>query len=313
MILEIISKVCSIFLIIGIGIAVSKCGLVPENSTTVLSKFLFNVVTPAVIITTMQGWNFEGQLVNDTIWSFASFTIVTLAIGLLSFVIVKPLRMPEQDKGICRMQLAFSNVGFMGIPLTKAVFGETAGLLILLMNTPFTILIYSFGVFLMLYHKGEEGINKELLKRMINLPLVVSLIGIVILASGFQLPEIINSGLEMIADTMVPVGMFIVGLQLSRTNLSSILNGRNIWMTVLSLVVVPLLTMGISTLLPQSGIVTVTLVFAMAMPAGTMCTVLAEEFQRNTLLASEVMALTTFLSLVTLPVWAIILTHFYAV
>ena len=69
--------------------------------------------------------------------------------------------------------------------------------------------------------------------------------------------------------------------------------------------------MGVCALLPQSDIVTVTLIFAMAMPSGTLCTVLAEEFHQNTLLASETLAITTLFSLVTLPAWAAILTHCY--
>lgn len=313
MVLEIISKVCGIFLIIGVGAVAAKFRLIPENSSVVLSGVLFNIVTPSVILTTMQGWSFEGQLVRDSVWSFVSFTAMTLAIGVLSSVILKPVKIPEEDKGICRMQLAFSNVGYMGIPLTIAVFGEKAGLLILLMNIPFTILICSFGIFLMLHQKGDGILNRELLKRMVNLPVIFSVIGVIILITGVRLPEVVNGGLEMISGTMVPIGMLIVGIQLSKTNPMGILSGRNIWMSFLSLIVIPGLTMGISALLPQSDIVTVTLVYAMAMPVGTMCAALAEEFQRNTLLASEVMALTTLLSLVTLPAWAIVLTQLYAV
>ena len=84
-------------------------------------------------------------------------------------------------------------------------------------------------------------------------------------------------------------------------------------MCLLSLGVVPLLTLGICKLLPQSDAVSATLVFAMAMPSGTLCTVLAEEFGRNTRLASEMLAATTLGSLCTLPVWAVVLARLYTV
>lgn len=313
MVLEIISKVCSIFFIVGAGMAASKYRLIPEDGSAVLSKFLFNIVTPAMAITTMQGRVFAGQLANDSVWSFVSFTIVTLVIGVFSFFLVKPFRVSEADQGIYRMQLAFTNVGFMGIPVTTAVFGEMSGLLILLMNTPFIVLIYSYGVFLMLYRKGTCVFSRDLLKRIINIPLISSLLGVVILVAGFQLPPVLDSGLEMIADTMVPIGMFIVGIQLSKTNILHVLSGRNILLCVLSLVGIPLLTMGICLFLPQSDLVTATLVYAMAMPSGALCAVLAEEFQCNTQLASEGLALTTFFSLVTLPAWAIVLTCIYTI
>ena len=60
--------------------------------------------------------------------------------------------------------------------------------MILLMNVPFMILIYSFGVLLMLYQKGENPLNRALLKQMLNVPLVSCLVGVVILAAGWSLP-----------------------------------------------------------------------------------------------------------------------------
>lgn len=311
MILEMLLKIGSIFLIVAIGYIASKFRMIPENSTGVLSKILFNVVTPSTIFITMQGQVFEGQLVQDTIWSFLSFTGMTLLIGGISFLIMKPFPVAQRDQGIYRIQLAFTNIGFMGIPLATAVFGDLAGLLILLMNIPFIVLLYSFGVVLMLYQKGGRVLNRELLRRMVNIPLVSSLLGVVMLAGGIQLPEILFSGFSMISDTMVPVGMLIVGIQLSKTSLAGIFTKENLWLCLWSLVLLPLLTIGVCVFLPQSDIVTATLVFAVAMPSGTLCTVLAEEFHQNTLLASETLALTTLLSLVTLPVWAAVLTHCY--
>lgn len=62
MIVEIVSKVCSLFLIIGIGAATAKCGLLSEGSIPTLNKLLFNVMTPAVVFTTMQGQTFDGAV-----------------------------------------------------------------------------------------------------------------------------------------------------------------------------------------------------------------------------------------------------------
>ena len=207
------------------------------------------------------------------------------------------------------MQLAFKNVGFMGIPLVTAVLGREAGLLILLMNLAFIVLLYTFGTFLLLHRRGDALFSKELLRRMVNLPMLSSLGGVVILLTGIRLPEPLNSGLSLLANTMVPVGMVLVGIQLSQTKPGLLLRGQNIWFCVLSLAMVPTLALGLGLLLPQSGLVTATLVFAMAMPSGTLCAVLTQEFGRNTLLASESLALTTLLSLATLPVWAVVLKY----
>ena len=307
MIQQILSSVGSIFLIIAVGILAARTKLFPENGTDALCKLQLNVVTPIMIFVTMQGHTFEGQLADDTLWSFITYGLAVIAAGLLGFPLAKLLRPGVEDEGIYRIQLAFKNVGFMGIPLATAVLGQRAGVVIVLMNTIFGVLLYSFGMVLLLYQPGNRIFSRDFLKRIVNVPLLASLLGIVILVTGFTLPETVNQGLTMISDMMVPLGMFIVGLQLSHTKLSGVVNVRNLAFCVLSLVLVPLLAWGIGSLLPESDAVTATLVFAMAMPSGTLCAILAEENGRNAALASESLALTTLLSLVTLPVWAIVL------
>ena len=63
--------------------------------------------------------------------------------------------------------------------------------------------------------------------------------------------------------------------------------------------------------LPLSNIVAATLVFAMAMPGSALSAVMAEEFGRNTRVVSESVALSTFFSLFTLLLWAVILLRIF--
>ena len=189
--------------------------------------------------------------------------------------------------------------------------GQRPGVVIVLMNTLFGVLLYSLGMVLLLYRRGCRVFSRDFLRRVVNLPLVSSLLGILVLVTGFTLPETVNRGLTLVSDMMVPLGMFIVGLQLSRTDLRRIVSLRNLAFCALSLLLVPLLALGIGSLLPESAAVTATLVFAMAMPSGTLCAILTEETGRNTDLASGTLALSTLLSLGTLPVWALfLLSHF---
>ena len=311
MIQQILSQAASIFLLIGLGLLAARTKIFPEDGTDVLCRLQLNVVTPVMILVTMQGHTFAGQLAMDTLWSFLSYGLTVAAVGLLSFPLVRLLRLGEEDQGVCRIQLAFKTIGFMGIPLVSAVLGQRPGVVIVLMNTLFGVLLYSLGMVLLLYRRGCRVFSRDFLRRVVNLPLVSSLLGILVLVTGFTLPETVNRGLTLVSDMMVPLGMFIVGLQLSRTDLRRIVSPRNLAFCVISLILVPLLALGIGSLLPESAAVTATLVFAMAMPSGTLCAILTEETGRNTDLASGTLALSTLFSLGTLPVWALfLLSHF---
>lgn len=212
MIQQILSQAASIFLLIGLGLLVARTKIFPEDGTDVLCRLQLNVVTPIMILVTMQGHTFAGQLAMDTLWSFLSYGLTVAAVGLLSFPLVRLLRLGEEDQGVCRIQLAFKNIGFMGIPLVSAVLGQRPGVVIVLMNTLFGVLLYSLGMVLLLYRRGCRVFSRDFLRRVVNLPLVSSLLGILVLVTGFTLPETVNRGLTLVSDMMVPLGMFIVGL-----------------------------------------------------------------------------------------------------
>ena len=116
MIQQILSQAASIFLLIGLGLLAARTKIFPEDGTDVLCRLQLNVVTPVMILVTMQGHTFAGQLAMDTLWSFLSYGLTVATVGLLSFPLVRLLRLGEEDQGVCRIQLAFKNIGFMGIP-----------------------------------------------------------------------------------------------------------------------------------------------------------------------------------------------------
>lgn len=309
MVQEIILKILGIFIIIAIGFLARKTGMVGEKAESTLSDLLFNILTPCMCIETMQEQEFDSDIINDTVWSFLSYTMIALLFGALSFLVMRAMKVKAEDRGIYRIQLVFTNVGFIGIPLTKVIFGEEAEFIILLINIAYIVLLYSFGVFLLLYQKGEKFFDKSAAKKMLNPPLICSLIGFLLFLTGIKLPPVINESLGMIGDMVVPAAMLIIGMQLCESSIRRMINGRNVVFSVISLIIEPLAVLGIGILLPQSDVVTLALTFAMAMPSGAMCAILAEQFKKDTLLASEGVALTTFFSLITLPVWAIVLTR----
>mgnify|MGYP000007664584 FL=1 len=185
MIQQILSQAASIFLLIGLGLLAARTKIFPEDGTDVLCRLQLNVVTPVMILVTMQGHTFAGQLAMDTLWSFLSYGLTVAAVGLLSFPLVRLLRLGEEDQGVCRIQLAFKNIGFMGIPLVSAVLGQRPGVVIVLMNTLFGVLLYSLGMVLLLYRRGCRVFSRDFLRRVVNLPLVSSLLGILVLVTGF--------------------------------------------------------------------------------------------------------------------------------
>ncbi len=305
---DIFLTILELFLMIAIGFGASKLGYLKEKASQALTDFLFCIATPCMILETMQQQDFTGSIANDILWSFLCYTIVTLLLCLVSFPASKAFRVPESDEGVYRIQIAFTNFGFMGIPLTKAMFGGYCELLIVVMNTAFIIIIYSIGVFTILYEPGRRSLDRSMMRKMINPPLVCSIIGLVMFISGLRFPAFVVDGLGLVGDTVVPVSMAVIGIQMCGSDIRKLLTRRNLYLCLFSLILVPVFTLGICLLLPAGDPVSLTLTFGMAMPSAAITVVLSEQFGKNTRLASEGIVITTFFSLITLPLWAIALT-----
>ncbi len=312
MFLEILLKILSIFLLVGIGYFVYKIRLVPYDALTTLNAFVLNVAVPCMILQSMQRNEINDKIRDDIIWSLAAFAIVTLVIAVIAaFVINRIKSIPEEDKGIYSVQLAFTNCGFMGYPLSTVMFGQYGLFLAIIMNIIFTTFMYSIGVLMLLHKKGEKLFTMKLMVRMLSVPFLSSIAGLLIFISGFHFPSFIDSTLQLMAATVSPVAMFIVGINLSKSKIKEIFTPRNLLLCFVSLIVVPFFTLGVDMLLPVSNFVMVEHVFLMAMPSAAITTILCNRYNKNAKLAAEGIASTTFFSLGTLALWTLFLTEMF--
>ena len=312
MFLEILLKILSIFMLTGIGYAAYKVRLVPQDALRTLNAYVLNIAVPCLILQSMQRSELNERIMDDVVWSLAVFAIVTLILAGAGTLILRSMKsIPEEDKGIYNMQITFNNCGFMGYPLTTVMFGKYALFLAIIMNIIFTTAVYSVGVMMLLHKKGEKLFTMKLMVRMLSLPFVASITGFIIFVTGFHFPVFIDDTLSLVAATVSPVAMFIVGINLSNSKIKEIFTPKNLILCAISLIVVPALTLGIDLLLPVSNLVLVIHVFLMAMPSAAITTVLCHRYNKNAKLAAEGVASTTFFSLGTLALWAFFLTEMF--
>ena len=312
MFLEILLKILSIFLLVGIGYFVYKIRLVPFDALKTLNAFVLNVAVPCLILQSMQRDEITDEVRRDILWSLVAFAIVTLVIAAIAVLVMRRIKsVPEDDKGIYSVQLAFTNCGFMGYPLTTVMFGQYGLFLAIIMNIIFTTFMYSIGVVMLLHKKGEKLFTMKLMVRMLSVPFLSSIAGLLIFISGFHFPSFIDSTLQLMAATVSPVAMFIVGINLSNSKIKEIFTPRNLLLCAVSLIVVPFFTLGVDMLLPVSNFVMVVHVFLMAMPSAAITTILCNRYNKNAKLAAEGVASTTFFSLGTLALWTLFLTEMF--
>ena len=126
----VLQQMLALFAMIFIGFYAYKVHWVTQDTSDRLSKLLVNILNPALLINGVLDKTVVAKkdlLLENLFYIFLYFVLL---IGL-SFPIAKVLRVGKMENRY-QLMLIFSNVGFMGIPVLRSIFGNGCDLYYLL-------------------------------------------------------------------------------------------------------------------------------------------------------------------------------------
>ena len=310
--LTVFLKIAAIFAMTAIGFIASKTGVLPAESKKYLSNLLLFITSPCMIIGSMTSQTLDAHTFELMIQIVAGSFIFFLAAMAVSFLIVKLMRCDKEDAGVLMVIITAVNTGFMGFPVTKAIFGNTYFFLMVIQNIVLNIYLYSMMVYQMNYgFRKKEGI-RGMLMPMMNMCTYALIAGLVFMLLKVRLPDILADFINTIGDATIPVSMIVVGVQLSESSIRKMLtNKRLITASLCNVILIPVLTFLAVNWLPLAPESKLILIFAAAFPCAVVSTAIALKENRNAALMAEGVAMTTLLTMGTLPVAAILLMQLY--
>ena len=310
--LTVFLKIAAIFAMTAIGFTAAKTGILPAESKKYLSNLLLFITSPCMIIGSMTSQTLDNHTFELMIQIVAGSFIFFFAAMGIAFLIVKLMHPDKEDAGVLMVIITAVNTGFMGFPVTKAIFGNTYFFLMVIQNIVLNIYLYSMMVYQMNYgFRKIEGI-KGMLMPMLNMCTYALIIGLALMLLKVQLPDILADFINTIGDATIPVSMIVVGVQLSESSISKMLTNRQLIIASLcNMILMPVLTFLAVNWLPIASESKLILIFAAAFPCAVVSTAIALKENRNAALMAEGVAMTTLISMGTLPVAAILLTQLY--
>lgn len=291
------SSLATIVVIVAVGWFAGRRGWIDEHTNKTLVNLLLNVAWPCALIGA-----FPIEYQDEYLHSFL-FGLAGGALVLLVAIIVSRLLFPRRlnPKNFFEYQFAFifNNASFLGFPLVSAVFGEAglvpyAGFIMI-----FNLALFGYGV--ALFKQSFQA--KDLLKTILNPNVIAVAIGFLIFFFSLKLPTFLNGAITYTGAMMTPLSLICIGFMLSRANLKLIFKRKILVLTcVAQLTLDPLITFVVLKLIGAPAEVILTLVLIQALPTATSLGLFAEKYRDDTGNASELVAISTILSAVTLPV-----------
>ena len=291
-----VNKIMEMFIIMVIGAVTFKSGIADNGTSKRMSSILLNVITPCMIIVSYQ-MEFDRELLIGLIVTLGlSVASIFLSI-LLSRLLIRSKENP--DMSVEKFSMIYSNCGFIGIPIINGLLGAKGVFFMTAYITAFNIMIWSHGILLM---KGKTGNLMSTVKSFINSSTVAIVVGILFFVTGFHLPEVVGNPLSMIGAMNTPVAMLISGMNLAESELLSCLKSPRTYMiSAAKLLVIPLITLALLMAVKVDYAIAVTILVASACPSGATGAMFALQYNKNSQYASKLLAVTTVLSLVTIP------------
>lgn len=303
-----------ILIYLSLGFAMRRVPKFPTETPVVLNTFVMYVALPALVLQKIPSLHFSWDLLIPALVPW----ILLLLVSALILVLGRLLHWSRDIIVALLIVLPLGNTSFLGFPMIEALFGgdwlpyamiyDQIGSFVAL-ATWSTILAALYGT----AQIGPDGSSQPAQKvtpaamamRILTFPPFLALLTGLLMKS-WTYPPLLQTTLDNLAGTLVPLIMFAVGFQLKFSvageRLSPLLSGLGI-----KLLLMPLLVLAGAMTLGLSGKAVQVSVFEAAMPPMISAGAIAMMAGLAPRLVAALVGFGLLLSFITLPFWAWIL------
>lgn len=296
-------QVIILFLLIGCGFVAVKTGVLKQEGKQTLSNLLLYLVVPAMIVHSYM-MEFSEEILHNLLAAFG-MSVLAILIGT-AITLLLTARRKDRRAPIFRFACVFSNAAYMGFPLISALFGAEGLLYASAYVTVFNILLWTMG-----YGMVSGSSNpKEVARSLLHTPVLYAMVvGLAVYLLQLPVPNLIAQPIDLLSGMNTPLSMLITGMLIAAGDLKSIVCDRHIWkLAALRMVLIPAVCVAVFALLGFHGMSAQVVLLLECCPAAAITSVFAVQFGHEERFAAGSVVLTTLLSIVTLPLCALILT-----
>ena len=291
-----VNQIIIMFLYMIFGFVLFKGKKISKEGSANMATLLVWLIIPVVVVKSFCVEPTQERMVG-LLLSIAAAVAAQAVSMLVSHLFFK-------KRPIDNFAAAFSNAGFIGIPLVTATVGGDAVFYIAFFVAILNILQWVYGV-AVITEKKMKITGSTLVH-----PLILgTVLGLVLFFTGLgaKLPTVVMSTLSGISALNAPLAMLIMGVYLAQADMKSLWTDKHLYiLSFVRLVLIPLLTVlllwGMQLLIPAlSSTIVLALLIAAIAPVGANVAVYAQLHNKDYVYASKTVVISTLLSLVSMP------------
>ena len=285
-------QVLIMYILMFFGYFAYKKKLLSDQGSKEIGNILVSIVIPVIVIS-----NFCIERTDEKVIELLHASIITFICMIICFVI--SIGVFHSRNRIDEFSSAFSNAGFIGIPLVQSIFGDNAIFYISILIVLVGVFQWTYGVYTITDDKKFININK-----IIRNPIMISVfIGLIIFSLNIKMPPLINTIFTQIGAMNTPLAMMVCGVYLAQSDIASIIKKKHVYVVSLfRLIIIPLITILFLKFIPiGNSTMKLSILLACAAPVGANVAIFASLYDKDYKRGIENVCVSTLLCILTLP------------
>ena len=309
-----LQNLASLTILCVIGYVIAWKGWVSRETEMFIPKLITVVAIPPFLMGNVAKYFQRGDLLqlllSSTVPFFSIFVSFVLFLGLAWL-----LRVDKRHTRLFAVASSTSNVILIGIPVSTALFGQSAIPHVLLYFLGNSVFFWTIGN----YCIACEGANpsqritvKETLRRIFSPPLCGLLAGMIIVLFHIPLPSAIADTCQYLGHLATPLAMIYVGIVVKSMNWSKEhFNKDIVFALILRLIACPLVMIAFFAFVPLPSLQKHVYIIMAGLPTMTNIALLSAYYRADKEFGSAFTTLSAIIAMFTIPVWMALNAHFF--
>jgi predicted permease len=291
------SALLVLFVCLALGVLVARYAKPPAGIVPGINWWVLNVALPALVLVLIPRVHFDRQ----SWFPVAAIWLTFFGAWLLIAVLGRWLGWSRQRIGGLVLVAGFGNTSFMGYPMIEAMHGQPGlALAVVADQIGCFPLLAAGGIIVASLYSGQSPSPGSIVRRVLTFPAFLALLAGLVAGACGGWPPLVAGMLLPIGQTLTPLALFSVGLQLKLRPQPGQWGGLGValgWKLLLA----PLLAWVLGTACGIGGLTLTVGVLQAAMAPMISAAILADQYELDPPLANTVLGFGILLSLLTIP------------
>lgn len=297
-------SVLVVFVILAVGFFFTNKKIWPENTNQVFSITVVQIAAPALAIISTEN-RFTQQLLHRSALNLVIIVASIFTMLALGKLLAYLLALRNGKKAVFQVTFTFNNTMFIGLPIIQIVFGNDGLPYLFTFYLATIVLFWTIGAYTLSKASSMEDASFSI-KKIFSPGLVGVIIGCVLVELELHLPLILETSLTYLSNICVPLSLLVIGSNLSKS-WSKGFTKITVDQVVIMLgkfVIHPLIVFFLFKIFGVDGLPLHVFILTAAMPCHAQTAILAQFYEVEGEYASNLVSLSTLISLFTIPIYA---------